>query len=64
MGKDIETWEAASGALGVQPECALLKLSSMYQSIEFRIVYIQYFNDNFLWPSVIYGLVLGWLSAA
>jgi hypothetical protein len=35
----------------------------MHQSIEFRIVYIQYFNSSFLWPDVIYGLVLGSLSA-
>jgi hypothetical protein len=45
-GKDIETWEAASGALGVQADCAMPKLSSMHQSIEFRIVNNQYFNNN------------------
>jgi hypothetical protein len=53
-GKDSKTWEAASGALGVQAaDCAPNEaFSSMHQSFEFRIVYKQHFNDS----CVIFGI--------
>jgi hypothetical protein len=54
-GKDSKTWEAASGALGVQAaDCAPNEaFSSMHQSFEFRIVYKQHFNDS----CVIFGIL-------
>lgn len=59
MGQDFETWEAASGALGVQASCAQPKLFSMHQSIEFRIVYIQHFKKAvFHWQYVLCGATL------
>jgi hypothetical protein len=54
-GKDSKTWEAASGALGVQAaDCAPNEaFSSMHQSFKFRIVYKQHFNDS----CVIFGIL-------
>jgi hypothetical protein len=47
-GKYPKSWEAASGAFGVQAaECAPNEaFSSMHQSFEFRIVYKQHFNET------------------